>query len=100
MAYDRESVYRLIAGERSSVGRDFMDKIVEDEWVLPLIPLENLRDYIWKHVPQPESGEASRFTADFDSRFKQNLRSIRKLRQFSPSESGPAYAPTGFRFTR
>jgi hypothetical protein len=79
LAYDRPSIYRLIAPGDASLACDFMDKVVEDEWVLPLIPHEKLRTYLLQNVPGPGASLHERFARDFDERLKENLPAIRQL---------------------
>jgi hypothetical protein len=79
LAYDQVSMYRLIAKEDAPLARDFMDKIVEDEWVLPLIPHEKLLDYIRKHCSGSVAGRPKRFADDFEERLKESLPALRQL---------------------
>ena len=79
LAYDRASIYRLIAKDDSPLARDFMDKVVEDEWVLPLIPHDKLLDYIRKHCVASPAERAPRFAEDFEERLKESLPALRQL---------------------
>jgi hypothetical protein len=79
LAYDRSSIYRLVAKDDAPLARDFMDKVVEDEWVLPLIPHDKLLDYIRKHCVGSLDQRAPRFAEDFEERLKESLPALRQL---------------------
>ncbi len=79
LAYDRASIYRILAPGNASVARDFMDKIVEDEWVLPLIPTDSLRKYLATHLPRADSARHERFSRDFEERLEKYFPAIRQL---------------------
>jgi len=79
LAYDRASVHQLVAKGEPALARDFMDKVVEDEWVLPPARGENLTDYIRQHLPKPAQDRLDRFAKDFEERMKENFSDIRQM---------------------
>ncbi len=79
LAYDRASIYRLIAKEDAPLARDFVDKVVEDEWVLPLIPQEKLLDYVRQHCTGSLADRPKRFADDFEERLMESLPALRQL---------------------
>lgn len=79
LAYDRASIHYLIANDDPSLARDFMDKVVEDEWCLPLVPHDKLVEYIKKHCAASLSDRAPRFRQDFEERLKECLPGLRHL---------------------
>jgi hypothetical protein len=81
LAYDRDSIYGLIAPEDPSTARDFMDKVVEDEWVIPLITADRLRKHLLSHLPPPASSRPERFSLDFEERLDQAFPALRQLLQ-------------------
>jgi hypothetical protein len=79
LADDRASIYRLIAKEDAPMARDFMDKVVEDEWVIPLIPRDKLLDYIKSHCVASLAERTPRFARDFEERLVESLPALRQL---------------------
>jgi predicted KAP-like P-loop ATPase len=79
LAYDRASIFRLVSKEDSALARDFMDKVVEDEWAMPLIPHEKLSDYVRQHCASSLAGRPKRFADDFEERLKESLPALRQL---------------------
>jgi len=79
LSYDRDSIYQLIAGSETARAAAFMDKVVEDEWVLPLIPHDKLVKYLRIQVPGPATGRPPRFIDDFNERLEEALPPLREL---------------------
>lgn len=79
IAYDRRQLCGIVERAGTAAASEFIDKIVEAEWPLPLIECESHLRFIREHVPGADHAPHKRFSEDFDERFKQCSWAIREL---------------------